>query len=473
MSETSISEADGAALIFEAGGRRLALPLVDVVEIIRPIAITRVPHSRPELLGIANFRGVAIPVVSAPALLGAAEPKASNAERIVILKRNGVLGLMVDEVLALAKTPDTEVMDLDGLLTKSFPAQAPRSRKLETKLRSSAGANDEGDRNERAFLAFALADQEFALAIDQSDGVALLPASIARVPRTDQAMIGAAEIQGGLVPLVSLRHLLGFPPGDLDAKTSRVVLVWLAETRVGVIVDRVNEILRISPDALDPVPKVLTRAKGEAQIEAIVRLDDGRRLVSLLEPTKLFDAETASRIAAETGHGNSNMTKDEETVDGEQFIVFQLGDQSYGLAIVSVDEVVRCPDKLTRVPRAPAFVSGLMNLRGQAVPVIDQGQRFAASQASQGDRGRIVVVTIEGFKAGFLVDRVSEILTVSADDLSPAPELASDGTSVIDRVAMIEREGHMILLVDPKALLNQAERDILHNMSTTSEPAGL
>jgi purine-binding chemotaxis protein CheW len=72
------------------------------------------------------------------------------------------------------------------------------------------------------------------------------------------------------------------------------------------------------------------------------------------------------------------------------------------------------------------------------------------------------------------VDKVSEVLTVSASELSPAPELATDSASVIDRVAMIEREGHMILLIDPKALLDRAERDVLEGISTNVEaPQGL
>jgi purine-binding chemotaxis protein CheW len=112
-----------------------------------------------------------------------------------------------------------------------------------------------------------------------------------------------------------------------------------------------------------------------------------------------------------------------------------------------------------------------MNLRGKAVPVIDQHQRFAVSgQTAQGAR-RVVVVTIEGLQAGFLVDAVSEVLTVPASEVSPAPDLAAAAGQTIDRVAVIEREGRMILLVDPKALLDRAERDVLASLNTDSEAA--
>jgi purine-binding chemotaxis protein CheW len=163
-------------------------------------------------------------------------------------------------------------------------------------------------------------------------------------------------------------------------------------------------------------------------------------------------------------------TDETQTLDVEQFIVFQLGEESYGLPIGSVEEIVRSPDVLTRVPSAPPFVSGLMNLRGKALPVIDQRKRFSAQGTSDRGRGRIVVVTVGDLKAGFLVDAVSEVLTVPTNEVSSAPELTSDA-QVIDRVAMIERNGHMILLVDPKALLDRAERDVLKNLTKDAPEA--
>jgi purine-binding chemotaxis protein CheW len=81
------------------------------------------------------------------------------------------------------------------------------------------------------------------------------------------------------------------------------------------------------------------------------------------------------------------------------------------------------------------------------------------------------MVTIDGLQAGFLVDGVSEVLKVSASEVTPAPDLATDAGQTIDRVAMIEREGRMILLVDPKALLDRAERDVLASLDANSGAA--
>jgi purine-binding chemotaxis protein CheW len=319
------------------------------------------------------------------------------------------------------------------------------------------------------FLAFTVRKQQYALPLNEIVGIAALPEVVASLPRTDTAMIGVAEIDGSLVPLVSAAVLLGLAPDETGRHAGRVVLIRLGDTRVGLVVDRLKEIVRVSPGDLDTVPTVLTRGIGEAQVEAICRLDEGRRLISILAPAQLFDAETVTRVLAHAEHGGQAMSDGEtDAAETEQFIVFSVGGETYGLPIGYVDEIVRCPDRLTRVPRAPAFVAGLINLRGKAIPIIDQRQRFAVAGHGDGARRRIVVVTTNDLQVGFLVDNVSEVVTLASSDLSPAPDL-SETAAVIDRVAMVEREGRLILLVDPKALLDRAERDVLSALSDEAE----
>jgi purine-binding chemotaxis protein CheW len=88
-----------------------------------------------------------------------------------------------------------------------------------------------------------------------------------------------------------------------------------------------------------------------------------------------------------------------------------------------------------------------------------------------GDARRVIIVTIDGLQAGFVVDAVSEIITVPASALKATPQLAGDGRQLFDRVANIEREGRMILLIDPKALLDRAERDLLDALTAEVAPA--
>jgi purine-binding chemotaxis protein CheW len=215
---------------------------------------------------------------------------------------------------------------------------------------------------------------------------------------------------------------------------------------------------------------VLNRGRGEARIESIYRSPDGRGLVSILKPERLFEDERVAQILADgrtrDAQGSHSSMTEAATERGEQFVVFRLGDEHYGLPVAAVDEIVRLPDSLTRVPNAPAFVEGVMNLRGKVVPVIDQRRRFQAPEApGLKDRRRVIVTTFGALQAGFVVDRVTDILELTPDRMRETPELASEGDPVFDRVATAEADGQMILLVDPKALLDRAEADLLAAMA--------
>ena len=151
-----------------------------------------------------------------------------------------------------------------------------------------------------------------------------------------------------------------------------------------------------------------------------------------------------------------------ETIAQEQFLIFALGEEFYGLPIAAVDEVVSVPDAITRMPNAPAFVKGVMNLRGRPVPLIDQRLRFEVADGDLGrKKPRAVIVTIGRLQAGFIVDGVSEVVSLPASALAPAPDFSSERAEVFDRVAHMAADGRMLLLVNPKELLTRAEQDVV------------
>jgi len=462
---------NGDVLTFKVGGEALSLPAGDIAEIIRLRAVTRVPHGPAALLGVTNLRGAVLPVVSLAGLLGRPIAAPEPSSRIVVTGNGRAVGLLVDEVSALTKPRGERGLDLTALLARDFSALRQKAVTIAVERGHAADAEAVAE-DELVLIGFGLAGQDYALPLDKVIEVRALPGSVSDVPGTDKAMVGVTDWRGSLLPLVSLNFLLGLPAGAAGGDKSRVVVTRVGGALVGLVVDEMKAILRVPRDAIDPVPPILTRGKGEARIEAICRLEGGRRLVSVLAPARLFDNETAARILADAEGGAAQMTHT-ESAEGkvEQFVVFRLGDEHYGLPILSVDEIVRRPDRLTRVPRAPAFVEGVMNLRGKIVPVINQRQRFSIAGDAAWHGLRIVIVTIDGLQAGFVVDAVSEVIGIPARDLKRTPELTADGAQLFDRVANIESEGRMILLIDPKELLDRAERDVLAAMTAEVAPA--
>lgn len=155
----------------------------------------------------------------------------------------------------------------------------------------------------------------------------------------------------------------------------------------------------------------------------------------------------------------------------EQILIFKLGDETYGLPIAAVDEVIRVPAEITRLPNAPDFVTGVVNLRGKAVALIDQRVRFQFDKSGLDAKARAIIVTIGALQAGFIVDAVTEVVSIPQAAVSAAPDLASEETDVFNRVAYLEDGGRMVLLVDPQALLSRAEQDLVTSIAATKAAA--
>jgi purine-binding chemotaxis protein CheW len=239
--------------------------------------------------------------------------------------------------------------------------------------------------------------------------------------------------------------------------------------------DKVNAVLRVDRAAVTPLPATLAhgadRERGE--IRSICRLDQGRRLVSVLSAEAMFDpaelaawrAEPNGAAVQENAGGGSDETGDVTMSDtrGEdsQYVIFRLMGEDYGVPVEAVQEIVRVPEQLTRVPRTPDFIEGVINLRGTVLPVIDQRRRFGLDEAARSDRQRIMVFVIQGQHVGFIVDSVSEVGRIPDAAIAAAPELAGERAKVVRGIANLTAQNRMIQLLDVDGLVDPAEQAAL------------
>ncbi|GGD08829.1 chemotaxis protein CheW [Aureimonas glaciei] len=470
-------------LTFRVGATEFAVSAAEVAEVLRLPKLTRVPLAPAGLLGVTSLRGAIVPVVSLAKLLGEEAAPSTASARVLLLQLGTPIGIAVDAVGTLTRMrsdaqgeaapaagrlfvqggktvrsitlSDLIQREFAGLMRGGGRAEAP-SAVVGTARRAEA---------ERVFLTFDLGGQSYALPLDEVAEVLAAPPEIATVPQTDQAMLGVVTLRDALLPIASLGALLGLRPGPADRSSVRIVVARIGKTRVGLLVDRLQTILRAAPEMIDAVPSLLDRGLGEARITSICRLPSGRGLVSILSAERLFRDEAVARLLADTGQETSAMNDPTQKGAVEQVLVFQLGAEEYALPVSAVGEVMRLPDRLTRVPRAPSFVEGVMNHRGKALPVIDQRRRFDIDGESVPERRRVIVTTIGGLEAGFVVDSVSQILGLTPDQLRPTPEMTADGASLFSRVADLG-DGRLVLLIEPRELLDRAERDLLAALDT-------
>ena len=316
-------------------------------------------------------------------------------------------------------------------------------------------------------MSFDVAGQEYALSLDQVQEILPAPTSLAVMPRAEALVLGVTAFRDTLLPLLSLRGLLGFSEADASRAQQKVIVTRVAGVPVGLVADRMRSIVRADPQFVDPTPPVLAaRTGGEARIKAIFRGDGGRRLISILDPNLLFREDVMQRLTSSADGRNAwNAQPEAAGADEAQLLVFRLGDEEFGLPVGSVDEVARAPEQITRLPRTPRFLEGVINLRGEVLPVVDQRKRFELP-AYTGDRQRqrLVVVRTERHRAGLIVDSVSEVLRIMADTIEPAPELAGESARLVQGVVNLGGTARIVLLLDPAELLSRAERGRLDKL---------
>lgn len=107
----------------------------------------------------------------------------------------------------------------------------------------------------------------------------------------------------------------------------------------------------------------------------------------------------------------------------EQLVTFSLGTEEFGVDIMKVQEIIRIPP-ITRVPKAPSYVEGVINLRGNVIPVVNLRKRFGMPLGEETDLSRVVVLQFSGKVFGVRVDGVSEVLRLGSEAIEPPPPVA-------------------------------------------------
>jgi chemotaxis signal transduction protein len=145
----------------------------------------------------------------------------------------------------------------------------------------------------------------------------------------------------------------------------------------------------------------------------------------------------------------------------EQLVTMRVGEEHFGIPIMQVYEIIFVP-KLTGIAKAPESIIGVINLRGQIIPVIDLRLVFAKPRGESTKRQRIVVTQSQGKVIGLLVDEVTEVLRIQSSGLEAVPDaIMTKYTSYMD--AIYKLDDRIIILLKLDQLLDPAEMEYVHN----------
>jgi len=158
-----------------------------------------------------------------------------------------------------------------------------------------------------------------------------------------------------------------------------------------------------------------------------------------------------------------NVEKKAEEIAAQEFLVFTLGEEEYGIDILKVQEI-RGYDHVTRIANTPEFIKGVTNLRGVIVPILDMRIKFLQNNVSYNENTVVIVLNLKNRVVGIVVDGVSDVLALSKDDIRAAPEFTVT-LSTEYLTGLGARGDRMLILVDIEKLLNSNEMALVDNLN--------
>jgi purine-binding chemotaxis protein CheW len=161
-----------------------------------------------------------------------------------------------------------------------------------------------------------------------------------------------------------------------------------------------------------------------------------------------------------TSAPGSNSDRD---IAGQEFLAFTLGKEEYGIDILKVQEI-RGYEAVTRIANSPDFIKGVVNLRGIIVPIVDMRIKFNLGEPTYNQFTVVIILNIAGRVMGMVVDSVSDVITLSPEQVKPAPEMGTAlNTDYLIGLGTLDER--MLILVDIDKLMSSAEMGLIDKIA--------
>ncbi len=253
----------------------------------------------------------------------------------------------------------------------------------------------------------------------------------------------------------------------------RIMVVEINHLPVGILVDRIQQVIRVPKKVMENPPIIINNDRSEV-LKSIAKIDDGKRIILLLDENSLIE-ETAIEVLKNINLKNETMADLTSIVsidnDEIQLVTFKLGAEEFAVGIEEVQEINRV-DEITAIPQSQVYIDGVMNLRGNVIPVINLRKRFGLEFKEHDEASRVIIVTILNKQTGLIVDSVSEVLRIPSKNIESTPDLMAQDTktSFLKGVGKSKETGKMLLLISiDKILSSEEQKELIATTKTISK----
>jgi len=466
---------------FLLGEDEFGADIMDVKEIIRVPEITKVPNAPVYVEGACNLRGNVLPIIDGRTRFNLEKKEKDESSRVLVIDVEGkATGVVVDKVSEVMRvnTSDIEVPPqivknveydyLNGVVKLDHGnrlvmlldvVKALKINNAENSINSDnekkthqhnfkLNSSNSESIDEEQLVSFLLEEEEYAIGIMKVKEIIRVP-QIVKVPNCEAYIDGVVSIRNNLLPIINLRTYFGMGHLELNDQT-RILVVDMGTFVAGIMVDRISEVLRVPSDVIQAPPKF--SVESEEQLKGVAKLDNGKRMILILDPSKFISEDEMNALCdfseaqEQELHDNDNTNL---SLDEEKLVTFKIDMEEYGVKIANVQEINRMTD-ITKIPGAPYYIEGIVNLRGNVIPALDLRRLFKLEEKQITDSSRIIIVDLGGKRTGIVVDSVSEVLKLEKRLIETTPDILSSGVArdYVEGVGKLQDGKRMILILD-------------------------
>lgn len=310
--------------------------------------------------------------------------------------------------------------------------------------------------NEQLFATFFLDQLEFALDVCHVRDAIEVPSRIVPLPASPEYLLGIINLRDNIIPIVDTRKRFRLP----DSKASEqgyIVITRCKDRYMGLTFNRISEVVRVERKRMETLAPEF-QVEGDL-VADVIKMGDGQRLIQVINPESMFDfAELPDSILAQMARRDER----KETTTWRQALVFSIGDELFGVDVNQVREIIMVPEIRQRV-RAEKYIKGVIDVRGELIPIIDLRTYLGDETTAPGSSHRIIILRDDTMPTGVLVDGVKEVLRFEGSDLKPMPSLAGNRHEGAF-CGVVKQNGASVVLLDMESLFSPVREQIEGHM---------
>lgn len=446
-------------LIIKNGSESFGISTQDINQIFRVPDIMPLPLRPEEVRGLSVLGGNIATVLDINMLLGIGKVDAKNdkSRLLSLTNANSVNALLVSEVFNTVSIEDSnieyidrandsvvaiykhndmivQIVSLDILFSKIKKVSIESKDIHELKAKDKAIKEEDSKR----FLIFKMHKERFAIDIDFLQEIILADITFTEITGSREEIMGLITLRDDLITVIDLRTYYGFKNSFTDK--NRILITTLNSQTIGLFVDEIVDIKNILEKNIEHMGNEFDKSK----ISGV--LHDNNSLISFLDKKVIEDLIAENEAYIDTKEKTVEEATDSDSIE---VIVFKLDDKEYAFEVDKVAEIIDAV-KPTDVAMTESKIDGVINIRGQIVPIVSLFNILGIKEKFNDD-AKIVVTDINDSKVGFVVESVSDILRVSIDDIKPQND------DILTDVLHLENGKKLVMMMNIEKMIQKGE----------------